>query len=113
MYAFSRAMEKPMKCWRFAPMALVLGGCTVITNETSSQCHSQEDCISRGPEFANTTCAEDRTCQPIKAAVEACTSNKQCADQNGGAPFICRKSDSRCVSLLSTVCQTIYADKVD
>lgn len=107
-----------MRSWaRFAISSLtLLGGlaaCTFITNETSTQCRNQEDCLSRGPEFADTTCSIDRVCVKIEAAETACTTNQQCIDENGGAPYTCRRSDGKCVSLLSTNCQTVYADKED
>jgi ABC-type branched-subunit amino acid transport system substrate-binding protein len=95
---------------------LILSGtaaCTFISNETSTQCRSQADCLSRGPEFAETTCTEARVCEKIAFPEKACTKNQECIDQNGGAPYTCRRSDGKCVSLLSANCQTLFADKED
>lgn len=87
-------------------------GCTLTTNETSSQCHSQADCLARGPEFAGTTCSEERVCVKQSVVARACNTHQECSDRNGGAPFICRK-DGRCVSLLTPQCQQVFADKDD
>lgn len=103
-----------MNRWLISALgALGVVGCTLVTNETSSQCHSQDDCLAKGPEFANTTCTEARVCEKIAVSEKACTTNQQCIDANGGAPYICRRSDNRCISLLTTNCQTVYADKPD
>lgn len=87
--------------------------CTLATDATSTQCRSQADCLSRGPEFADTTCTAARVCEKIAYPDKACTKNQECIDQNGGAPYTCRRSDGKCVSLLSANCQTLFADKED
>lgn len=87
--------------------------CTLATDATSTQCRSQEDCLSRGPEFAETTCTAARVCEKIVFPEKACTKNQECIDQNGGAPYTCRRTNGKCVSLLSTTCQTLFADKED
>lgn len=90
--------------------AAPIWACTAITDSTSSQCRSQEDCTSRGPEFADTTCSADRVCVKSTFVEKACTTNKQCIDANGGAAFTCRKTDGKCVALTSPECPTVFAN---
>lgn len=92
-----------------ASAAVLSASCTAVTDATSSQCHTQAECWSRGPEFANTTCSPERVCVPIKTVAVACTTNKQCLDASGGAPSTCRKSDGACVALKSAQCPTVFA----
>ena len=42
---------------------------------------------------------------------KACTKNQECIDANGGAPYACRRTDGKCVSLLSANCQTLFGTK--
>jgi ABC-type branched-subunit amino acid transport system substrate-binding protein len=90
-----------------------LGACTQITDETGAQCHSQADCLAKGPEFAQTTCTADRICAKLTASEKACNTNKDCIDAAGGAPSVCRKSDFRCTELVNPTCQTLYYDTED
>lgn len=92
---------------------VVVGACTAVVDITTTQCRSQADCLSRGPEFADTTCSPDRVCVKIPSVVEACKTNQECVDKNNGAPATCRKSDRKCVNLLSTECPRVLADKED
>ena len=94
-------------------LAVTAAGCLAISQVTAGQCHSQKDCLNRGPEFADTTCNAQRLCEKIVTDARACTTNQECIDQNGGAPYACRKSDNKCVSLLSTLCPRLFADKED
>ena len=96
----------------FSVMGLLGVGCALSTNETSSQCHSQEDCLARGADFADTTCSEERLCVKLNVQGRSCSTHRECADRNGGAPFICR-TDGRCVSLLTADCQKVLGDKDD
>src|SRR6185436_9507772 len=95
-----------------APAIATTSGCTPQADEPTSQCHSQADCLARGPEFADTTCNEQRICVKAEVAARSCNTNKECADRNGGAPFICR-ADGKCMSLLTPECQQVFADKDD
>ena len=61
------------------------GACSAIVDATATQCRSQQDCLGRGPEFVDTTCSAERVCVKIEAAVQACKTNQECVDQNGGA----------------------------
>jgi ABC-type branched-subunit amino acid transport system substrate-binding protein len=38
----------------------------------------------------------------------ACESNQQCMDESGGSPAICRRSDGRCVEVLSEDCVEVF-----
>jgi hypothetical protein len=89
------------------------GACALSTDSTSSQCRSQEDCLSRGSEFADTTCSEERICVNLKVERRGCVTNQECLAQNGGAPFTCRKEDGKCVGLLTAECPYLYADGDD
>lgn len=98
-------------------LALALGvtACTAIYDQNATQCTSQKDCLDRGPDFAGTTCTAARVCEKIKVEEKACTTNQQCIDQNGGAgsTWTCRKSDNRCINLVSPSCQRVLADTTD
>lgn len=94
-------------------IACALVACTAIVDPSATQCRSQQDCLSRGPEFAETTCTVDRVCVKIVTDARACRTNQECIDKNGGAPYTCRKSDGKCAPLLSTFCPRIMADKED
>lgn len=87
--------------------------CTSITQTTNAQCHSQADCTARGPEFADTTCSAERLCVASAVVQRACSSNRECIDANGGAPYTCRKSDGKCVALTSPECPTVFANPVE
>lgn len=91
----------------------VAAGCTLIAPTTAAQCHSQKDCLSLGPDFADTTCSADRLCVKKSSDERACTTNQECIQKNGGAPFTCRKSDNKCVALTSAYCPKVFADQED
>jgi hypothetical protein len=95
-----------------AALGVAPGGCTSITAEGATQCRSQQDCLARGPDFAETTCSKDRVCVKIAVNDKACETNAECTARNG-SPSLCRKSDARCVSLTSTDCTKLLADKED
>jgi ABC-type branched-subunit amino acid transport system substrate-binding protein len=87
-------------------------GCNAMYNdETSSQCHSEQDCRARGPEFANTTCSAERVCVPIPPSSQACSTNQECTNQNGGSPARCLPSTHKCVSLASPECSQVFGEK--
>jgi ABC-type branched-subunit amino acid transport system substrate-binding protein len=44
--------------------------------------------------------------EPLPAG--ACESNQQCIDESGGSPAICRRSDGRCVEVLSEDCVEVF-----
>jgi hypothetical protein len=42
-----------------------------------------------------------------------CSTHQQCIDRNAGAPYRCRASDARCVSLLNSDCPRVLGDAAD
>ena len=102
-----------------------LTACTLLLNSSvEEQCSTDADCVARGPAFAGSVCTPQRVCTSPAAAKDdggdvdapdqtGCTSNKECIERNGNQPYTCRKADRRCVSLLSTTCDRIYAQKAD
>jgi hypothetical protein len=93
--------------------AIGIGACTLSTETTATQCRSQDDCLSRGPEFANTTCSAQRVCVQQAIVEKACTKNAECIERNGGAPYTCRKNDGRCVPLLSNECPLVFGSTAE
>lgn len=79
--------------------------CSFILKANTSQCTSRDDCIARGPEFANTTCGDDHICV-VNPAI-SCTKNQQCLTLHNNDPWTCRKSDHKCVQLTSPECRDI------
>jgi hypothetical protein len=94
-----------------AAVGMAAAACTAIANTKSSQCHSQDDCLSRGPEFADTTCGPDRVCIPISVPSALCQTNGECIDAIGGAPATCLKG--KCVGLIPPACTRVLGDKED
>ena len=89
-----------------------IGACTMSTDATATQCRSQEDCLARGPDFADTTCSEQRVCVKLQVGTRSCNTNRECIERNGGGPFTCRK-DGKCVPLTSPECPRVLAEKED
>ncbi len=94
------------------PLGLSIA-CTSITDGTATQCRSEEDCRRRGPEFADTTCSIDRVCVPVKSEDVQCSTNQECSEKNGGAPFRCVPQTKRCVALTSPECSILLGEKQD
>lgn len=89
--------------------AAVLGvSCSLALDASERQCETSADCAGLGPEFAGTVCGDDHTC--TKNALVSCDTNAACIDAFGGAPYRCRQSDHKCISLLSTECNKIRGD---
>lgn len=88
------------------PAIVVWAGCSTL-NTTAVQCLSEQECLAKGPEFANTTCDPmTKTCVPVAAANPGCTVNSDCIKQNNGQPSICR-SDNTCIALKSPECPNV------
>ncbi len=105
-------MRSPM---RATPALVILGvlagvaisaqGCSYVANETAVQCTSQKECVDLGAGFENTTCDPvTKTCVPVAAPPE-CQANRDCLPK--GNTFVCRKSDKKCVNVLSPECPTL------
>jgi hypothetical protein len=88
-------------------------GCTAIYDETSTQCRTEADCRSRGPEFAETTCSAERVCIAVAPAALACSTNQECSDKNGGQPFRCIQQTHQCVPLTSPECPRLLGERQD
>jgi hypothetical protein len=109
---FSRSFLTPSRV-----VALLLTGgsvaCVALTDGTLTQCRNEEDCRSRGPEWADTTCTVDRVCAKLTETQIGCTTNQECSDKNGGAPFICKKSNRQCVPITTPECTQLLGEKPD
>ena len=93
-----------------ATVAYVAPGCSFTTNTTAIQCTSEAECVALGPEFAGTTCDKTtKTCVKVPEDSDLCKTNKECIDLAGGQPAICRKSNHKCVNLLTTECPRVFA----
>jgi hypothetical protein len=93
-----------------ATVAAIAPGCSFTTNTTAIQCASEAECVALGPEFAGTTCdANTKTCIKVPEDSDLCKTNKECIDLAGGQPAICRKSNHKCVNLLSPECPRVMA----
>ncbi len=101
-----------------------LTACTLLLNSNvEEQCSTDADCVARGPAFVGSVCTPQQVCTSPNAKTDGgdndapdqsgCTSNKECIERNGNQPYMCRKADKRCVSLLSKTCDRIYAQKAD
>jgi len=98
-------------CGLVSALAVTIGACTVIDDKTATQCRSEDECRSRGPEFADTTCSVDRVCVKLAADDSLCSTNQQCTDKNGGAPYRCLPTSHKCAPLTSTDCPRVVGDK--
>lgn len=79
------------------------GGCSLMMNTDGTQCQTTDDCVAKGAAFVDTTCDGARhVCVPR----ERCTTNQSCISQ-GNDKAICRKTDGRCVSVLSEDCREV------
>lgn len=89
-------------------------GCSAILVKPSAQCLSEQDCLNRGPDFADSTCdPQTRTCVPLPAEAKLCSTNSECIDRANGAPAVCRKQDHKCAPLTNDFCQKVLAEKSD
>lgn len=114
-----------------AGAAAVVGGasCTLISGGDTVQCSSDADCDALEP---GTVCQESVCVSPDAGTGGApptttttsstgeggtvdtgCVSNKQCADDNGQLPFMCRTPGEECASLLSEDCTRVFGDFTD
>ena len=98
----------PVVLLRAAAWAVVATGaaCSLVVNQSDSQCRATSDCLARGPAFANTYCDDSQAC------VASCTTNAQCTGTNTSDPWICR-ADHVCAPLKSQDCATLLADPND
>lgn len=101
---------KALRLAALAPLALVVWGaqgCSLIVEHSSVQCNVDADCAKRG--FANATCnTQQKVCVATTTPPE-CATNADCKAQ----PAICRKTDGRCVPLLSPECAKVAGSVAD
>ncbi len=90
-------------------LAATSSGCQAISNETAIQCTSEAECLRLGPDFADSTCDKvTKTCIKLTPTEGLCEKNVECLERIGG-PAVCRKSDHKCVGLLTPECPDMLA----
>ena len=97
--------------WKRLLLGVALLGtsaCSLLLESSPSQCSTDADCRSRGPEFAASVCTAER-CLVIPPVNPACSTNVECTQKLGG-PAICRTRDRRCAALLSPECTSVHGD---
>ena len=88
--------------------------CSLVYSDVSSiQCRSQEDCLAKGPDFADTSCTVERVCQRLAVQDRACDTTAQCLERSRGQRQICRQSDKKCVPLLNQNCPSFWGTEQD
>src|SRR4026208_2138999 len=87
--------------FRCSCLALVaLTGCSLLIDRSPEQCATDDECLTRGPGYANTYCNGEGFCVArTTTPIDACTSNKECTAALG-EPAICRTPGTPCVKLL-------------
>lgn len=89
-----------------AAVLLAPGGCSVVVDADLAQCRTTDDCVARGDAFRDSVCDARRMCVPRVP----CDTNQACTDAAGGAPSLCRKSDHRCVQVVTEDCGQIVGE---
>ncbi len=77
---------------------VVVGGLTLATLGARQQ--------ARKREAAAAAAASAKAAAPV-----GCTSNRACAAEHGGEPYVCRASDHACVAIASQDCKAMYEPK--
>jgi ABC-type branched-subunit amino acid transport system substrate-binding protein len=72
----------------------------------TSRCPVFMSCVGRVLAVLSLTTAACTQLEQLPAT--ACESNQQCMDESGGSPAICRRSDGRCVEMLSEDCVKVF-----
>lgn len=83
--------------------------CNLVVDTSKTQCANDGECRSLGADFEGSFCGADKVCT---RAVDYCFTNSECIDRTGSEATICRKSDHKCVGLLTKNCK-LLADKDD
>ncbi len=93
---------------RFAAAALLpaLAACSVLLDNSPTQCSSDGECRGRGGEFATSVCYSGRC---LAVGARPCATNSECASALG-VPAVCRSRDHRCGALLSAECTKVVGD---
>lgn len=88
--------------------------CTLVLENRIDKCKVDSDCKNLGAGFSSATCDRERgLCVSQANVIGGCTTNAQCIKDNDDNPAICRKSDRKCVPLLSDECPSVLADAED
>lgn len=87
--------------------------CTLINEAPATQCRSEEDCRSRGPEWADTTCSAARVCVKVEAQQALCSTSQECSDRNGGGAYRCQPTTRQCVPITTADCPKVFGEKQD
>jgi len=80
-------------------------GCSLLVEHDAVQCNVDADCTKRG--FTGAVCGAQKTCVVTNAS--ECTVNADCKSQ----PAICRKTDRKCVPLLTPECAKTVGPATD
>lgn len=100
---------------RLLPLSLVgLVACSFVVSSKADQCSTNADCTARGSAFAGMVCSAQHVCvDPNGGGGEKeCSTSAECIAKQGDN-HICRKSDFKCVSLLSDECTRVVGDYAD
>ncbi len=89
-----------------AMLTVVGHGCVLISSADDTQCETDAECTSRGPDFDGTVCSEG-VC--VSRLDTGCQSNAECTEDLGG-PALCNQTSRECVSLLSEDCVRVLGD---
>src|SRR5512145_1618456 len=89
--------------------------CTVLLEERIEKCKLDSDCAALGAGFASAVCDTERglCINSTQKTTGGCSSNAECIVKNNGQAAVCRKTDFKCIPVLSTECTQIRADGDD
>ncbi len=85
--------------------ALAATQCNAVVDTNIEQCQTTDDCVSKGPAFANAICTAEKICS---LAGGDCDTNQECLDRFDGKPAICRRPDRTCVALTTPDCDLVF-----
>lgn len=80
-------------------------GCSLLVNQSASQCATTADCLALGPAFAGSFCSGG-------VCALTCASNHDCSANGTVGPRICRP-DHTCADVLSVDCRRVLAEPGD
>ena len=92
--AVSGRVPRRRRVWIMAGSVLVIGAVATVAVVAREQ-------AKRRAALAAAASAKE-------AAVVGCTSNRACAAEHGGEPYVCRGSDHTCVAIASEDCKPMY-----
>jgi branched-chain amino acid transport system substrate-binding protein len=89
-----------------AALLVAISACSVLLDDSPSQCSTDADCRGRGAEFATSVCYANRC---VGADARPCATNSECTSALG-VPAVCRARDHRCGALLTPECARTAGD---